>query len=401
LSRILIFAEAVTLAHVARPIALSRIVRRLGHEVCIAASPAADRWLDAEGVARQRIASIDSGRFLRALARGMPPYSSATLKQYVEDDLVAIAAWRPDIVIGDFRLSLYISARLAGKPYGAVANAYWSRRYWNGVDAPPVPPLSWLPRSSAYAMFRLAYPAAFALHALPFHRICKAFEVEPPGLDLRDVYTASDVTAFADVEAFYERRPGSGGAPPFIGPLAWEPPNTQRLPPFPDGPPIVFVSLGSSGTAGSLPSVLQGLAGLPVRCIVASGASSFRFTMPANCVYTAQFVPYDEATQVAQLVVCNGGAPAVYAALAHDKPVLAIPANLDQVLNSRALGSGGDVRALRAGIPRPGLVRAAIVPMLRSVTTARSSLVGQPPIRFPDPSAAVTEWLRKLEEAAR
>src|SRR5581483_10131915 len=203
LSRILIFAEAVTLAHVARPIALARILRDLGHDVAIAAAPAADRWLAQEPLARVRIESIAPRRFLRALARGVPPYDTATLVRYVEDDLAAIAQVNPDVVVGDFRLSLYVSARRAKKPYGAIANAYWSRRYFPGVDAPDVAPLAWLPRSIADGVFRAVYPAAFALHALPFHRACRRFGVEPPGLDIRDVYTASDATAFADVEAFY------------------------------------------------------------------------------------------------------------------------------------------------------------------------------------------------------
>ena len=285
MSRILIFAEAVTLAHVARPIALSRILRELGHDVCIAAAPAADRWLDAEEVARQQIDTIASTAFLRALERGSPPYDTTTLKRYVEDDLRAIAAWTPDIVIGDFRLSLYISARLAGKPYGAIANAYWSRRYWSGVDAPEVAPLSWLPRRLADPIFRAVYPAAFAWHALPFHRACRSYGVESPGLDIRDVYTTSDATAFADVEAFYEPTPGATDAPIFIGPLAWEPVGAEPLPEFQDGPPIVFVSLGSSGSGRTLGRTLDAIANLSMRCVVATGASGSARAMPANCVH--------------------------------------------------------------------------------------------------------------------
>ena len=267
----MIFAESVTLAHVARPIALSRILRELGHEVCVAASPAADPWLATEGGARQTVDSISSARFLRSLARGTPVFDTATLERYVEDDLRAIAAWPPDAVIGDFRLSLYISARRAGKPYGAIANAYWAPRYWRGTDAPIVPPLSWLPVPVANTLFRAAWPAAFALHALPFHQACRRFGVRPPALDIRDVYTASDATAFADVEAFYEPAGGESDLPTFVGPLAWTPPSPDRLPPMPDGSPIVFVSLGSSGPPGLLPRVLKGLAGLPVRIVVATG----------------------------------------------------------------------------------------------------------------------------------
>jgi UDP:flavonoid glycosyltransferase YjiC (YdhE family) len=343
LSRILIFAETVTLAHIARPIALSRLLRQLGHDVGIAASSAAERWLAAEGVVRHQIDSIDSSAFLIALARGMPPYDLATLKRYVEDDLRAIAAWAPDIVIGDFRLSLYISARLARKPYGAIANAYWSRRYWSGSAAPAVPPLRWLPQPIADRVFTAVYPAAFAIHALPFHRACRFFDVKPPGLDIRDVYTASDATAFADVEGFYAPSPTTKDTPLFLGPLAWEPPGTQPLPSFPDGLPIVFVALGSSGEPRVLSRVLDGIGRLPVRCIVATGASAGSAALPANCIHSAQFIPYAPGCSAATLLVCNGGAPAVYAGLGQGRPVLAIPSNLDQHLNCRALRRTGAV----------------------------------------------------------
>ena len=397
LSRILIFAEAVTLAHVARPIALSRVLRKLGHEVCIAAAPAADRWLAGEAVARQSIDSISPARFLRALARGTPVYDAATLRRYVEDDLRAIAAWPPDVVVGDFRLSLYISARRAGRPYGAIANAYWSRRYWTGVDAPAVPPLTWLPGRAATALFRAVYPAVFALHAMPFHRACKSFGVKPPGLDIRDVYTASDLTAFADVAALYEPSPAAADAPPFIGPLAWEPVATDPLPAFPDGPPIVFVSLGSSGPGELLPKVLEALAGLPVRCIVATGADAGTSGLPANCIYSAEFVPYAAACEAATVVVCNGGAPATYAALARGRPVLGIVHNLDQALNMRTVARMRAGTAVAPGGLRGGGFAAAISRLLVGrEAVASAALASRGIFELAGRAHPEAEWIRRL-----
>ena len=340
----MIFAEAVTLAHVARPIALSRILRDLGHDVCIAAAPSADRWLEGEDVSRERIESIDSQRFLRALARGSPPYDTATFIRYVEDDLRAIRAWRPDIVIGDFRLSLYISARLAGKPYGAIANAYWSRRFWPGVDAPAVPPLTWLTRALADRLFRAIRPGAFAVHAWPFHRACHRFGVPSPGLDLRDVYTTSDVTAFADVEAFYEVSASATHEPAverghyrFVGPLSWQPGGQDELPLSKSGDPIVFVALGSSGQPRVFHNVLSALSDLPVRCLVATGNDFEPAALPRNTIFHAPFVPYASACSLASLLVCNGGAPACYEGIAHQCPIAGIPGNLDQLLNMRVV----------------------------------------------------------------
>ena len=62
-------------------------------------------------------------------ARGICNRSVApgiALRAYVDDDLALLEAVRPDVVIGDFRLSLSVSARVAGIPYVNVTNAYWS-----------------------------------------------------------------------------------------------------------------------------------------------------------------------------------------------------------------------------------------------------------------------------------
>ena len=399
MSRILIFAEAVTLAHVARPIALSRILRELGHEVCIAASSAADRWLAGESVARLRIESIDSKRFLRALARGVPPYDRETLKRYVEDDLRAIAAWPPDIVIGDFRLSLYISTRLAHKPYGAIANAYWSRRYWTGVDAPDISSLNWLRPRVANAVFRAIYPVAFALHARPFHSVCRHFGVTAPGRDIRDIYTASDMTAFADVEALYEPSPARADAPLFIGPLSWEPPGGNVLPELSEGVPIVFVSLGSSGDSKLLPRVLHALAGWPVRCIVATGVPVDGVRLPVNCIHAAEFVPYAAACAASSLVVCNGGAPATYSALAAGKPVVALPANLDQLANMQAvIRTGAGLTLDRRALENPTFpsdFQPSTPAYVRSASRA-GALAPHVNASILSARVPVSDWLREL-----
>ena len=52
--------------------------------------------------------------------------TSSSLDRYVEEDLRLIDSFRPDVVVGDFRVSLAISARKARIPYVNVTNAYWS-----------------------------------------------------------------------------------------------------------------------------------------------------------------------------------------------------------------------------------------------------------------------------------
>src|SRR5512139_3766553 len=81
--RVLFVAEAVTLAHVARPLALSSALENSGCELGFACSPH-HQWLlkDFDGSVHA-LDSVDSAQFLNSLAQGRPVYDEATLNRYV------------------------------------------------------------------------------------------------------------------------------------------------------------------------------------------------------------------------------------------------------------------------------------------------------------------------------
>ena len=132
--RVLLVGEAVTLAHVARPIALARKLVARGYRPILAADPRFAALCPAGEWDTKEIRSIPSADFLRALARGKPVYDLATLERYVEDDLALLQAVSPAVVIGDFRISLAVSARLSGKtarvPAACPAHASPGTKAW-------------------------------------------------------------------------------------------------------------------------------------------------------------------------------------------------------------------------------------------------------------------------------
>ncbi|MFC3374324.1 hypothetical protein ACFOLJ_00110 [Rugamonas sp. CCM 8940] len=75
------------------------------------------------------------------------------MRRYVEDDLHVFKQARPDLVVGDFRLSLSISARLAGLPYVALSNAYWSPYVRQRYPLPDIPLARLRPLALAGACF--------------------------------------------------------------------------------------------------------------------------------------------------------------------------------------------------------------------------------------------------------
>jgi len=343
--KILFMAEAVTLAHVGRPLALAQALDRQRYDVSFACAAGYDMFFKGSGVQPLRINSISSERFLAALAAGKPVYDAATLQQYVDDDLRLLNQVMPDVVIGDFRLSLSVSARVAGIPYISP----YVRQHFR------VPALPWsrlLPLPVADRVFRLARPLAFALHSMPLNRVRRAYQLPSLGPDLRRVYTDADRVLYADIPQMFPARdmPASHS---YMGSVIWSPPTPvpawwEQLP---AELPVVYVTLGSSGQGSLLPRVLRALADLPVTVIAATagGASSAGAvaSMPANA-RVASYLPGAAAAQRAQLVICNGGSPTSQQALVAGVPVLGIAGNLDQYLNMNGVLDCGAGRLLRS-----------------------------------------------------
>lgn len=364
--RVLFFAEAVTLAHVARPIVLARALLPSGLEPLMACSPRYRRFCEPEPWQTVSLNSIPSEQFLRALARGSPVYDLRTLQEYVAEDLRLIDSVKPDLIVGDFRLSLSVSARLAGVPYATITNAYWSPYLARKEYPLPVLPITrWLPLPLAALLFQVARPLAFRQHCRPLNRLRQEHGLPGLGDDLRRIYTDADFTLYADTPGMFPTDP-LPSSHRFLGPIVWSapvppPPWWNALPD--DGRPVVYVTLGSSGPAKLTVKVIEALADLPVT-VIASMAGVPTPPRPATNVFVADYLPGAEATSRSRLVVCNGGSLTSYQALLANVPVLGIASNMDQFLNMGAVQASGGGRALRADQLRPAGIRDAALALI-------------------------------------
>lgn len=348
--KVLFFAEGATLAHVARPLLLARATDRRRFDV-ILARPKAFQWLTADAPFRLADLSCQDGSvFAHRLEHGLPLYDYPTLMRYVEDDLSLIDAEKPDVIVGDFRLSLSVSARLRSIPYITICDAYWSPE--QALD-PPLPVLSFTrftPIPLAKLAFRCVSGLAFRLHATPLERLRAHHGLPSLGHDLRRCYTDADLRLFANFPALFpDVKTGPDAA--FIGPIAWSPENIPELD-FPDeDTPLVYVTMGSSGDPRLLEKIIPLLeqAGSQVMAACAGKPLALGPTSPRIRIF--DYLPGDTVCRHAKLVVCNGGSPTTNQALANGVPVLGIAQNMDQFLNMRAIeafGAGLLVRADRA-----------------------------------------------------
>ena len=349
--RILLFAEAVTLAHVARANVLARALDPEIYDVHTAWDPRYNRLLGSLPFAWHAIHSLPTDEFLRRVGRGAPMHDVGTLRRYVGEDLDTINRVGPDLVVGDFRLSLAVSARLARVPHIAIANAYWSPYRTQSFLFPGYEyPLSGIVgRRAARSLFRVFRPIGFAAHTRPLNIVLREHGLPGLGGDIRTMYSFGDYTAYADIPDLVPIE----GLPPnhhYLGAVLWSPDIAR--PPWWDSLPsdrkIVYVTPGTSGEQDFLSVVLGALANLPVVVIAATAGRATIVGTPSNA-RVADFLPGVEAAARASLVICNGGSPTTSQALAAGVPVLGLAGNnMDQHLNMAAVREAGAGEVLPA-----------------------------------------------------
>lgn len=367
--KVLFFAEGATLAHVARPLLLAKELDLERFDVVLCRP---------EGFAKLTVGlpfsvidlECQEGRvFARKLERGLPLYDFETLSGYVAADLNLIDRERPDVVIGDFRLSLSISARISKTPYITVCDAYWSPERALVPRLPVMGFTRFAPIRPSEYIFRHIAPLVFRLHAWPLERLRAKYRLPSLGYDLRRCYTDADLRLFANFPALFpEVRPHSGAD--FIGPIAWSPEFEGDLE-FPPGDgPIVYVTMGSSGDARILGNIISLLEDLGSRIVVTTAGKPLAYEPNRPSTRVFDFLPGSAVCRHASLVVCNGGSPTTNQALRCGVPVLGIAQNMDQFLNMQAIEAFGAGVLLRSDRVSDHSLRCAVQTLFGDVRFA-------------------------------
>ena len=348
-TKVLFFAEGATLAHVARPFVLANTLDLNDFDVTFA-RPSSFGWLTANAAFRTMdLECQDSAVFAQRVERGRPVYAYKTLVGYVGSDLALIDAEKPDVVVGDFRLSLTVSARLRSVPYINICDAYWSPERPLRAPLPVLPFTRFTPIPVAEFLFRWLSPPIKWLYAAPVERLRARYGMSSLGYNAQRGFTDGDLRLYANFpELFPDVTLSAHSA--FIGPIAWSPPATGNLDFLEGKEGLIYVTMGSSGD----PSVLSNLIPLLERAghavVVATAGRSMPVALRPGTTRFFDYLPADLVCKKARLVVCNGGSPTTNQALRNGVPVLGIAKNMDQFLNMRAIerfGAGVLVRTDR------------------------------------------------------
>ncbi len=362
---VVVFCEAISMAHVVRPLAVGRALSARGFHVVFACGDAYRNLLLSEGIEPVSLFSASPEHALRCIRRSRTIYDDDTLERYVNADLQVLETYRPRLIVGDMRPSLNISAELAQVPYVSLINAYWTRYFAANGRAPETfIATRILGRPLTNALFPFVRRITSQLYARPFNRLRRRLNLRPAG-DMFEVMASPFLNLLVDTPCFMP----CADLPShyrYVGPVLWQLNGgdaSRWLDHLSADRPVVYFSMGSTGSHELMQTVLNALAGIDCQVVLSTGPNGPPAELPRNCT-AVRYAPGRQVLRKSRLLVCHGGNGTIYQALAEGVPIVGLPTFFDQEINMdqvEDLGLGVKV-ACRKHLPAD--IRRAVLAVL-------------------------------------
>ena len=340
--KILFFAEAVSFAHIGRPLVLARWAHENGVEVHFASSPEGLQKTQADsfGFATHPIYTIDGNLFYARANHGKFFYQKNELKKYVEEEKTLILKIKPDLIVSDFRLTTAISSELTGKPLLNLSNSYWSPHYSCKFPAPEFGIFGLLPQKTPEFFLNIIRQCAFKFFGKELNQTRSFYGLEKKN-DFRKLYTDGAYAAYMDLPNFSKSKtlPENHF---FLGPVIWSP-VTISINYSLKEKNNVYISMGSTGSNNLLPQIIQSVLKNNLNVIMSGITEKEKkqllLTIPElnNRSIIKPLIQAEEILPFCKLTICHGGSGTVYQSIASGTPVLCFPKNPDQGLVSMSV----------------------------------------------------------------
>lgn len=318
-------------------------MRKYGHELKFACSGKFATLAEEAGFAVSPIYTKDPNLGLNKARKIGSSYDDLLVQKYVESEISCITESYPDLIIGDFRLTLSISAEFCKVPYASILNGYWTNYYTASHTAPESLRIFSLlgPRISDIS-FKLIRSLFLKWAAKPFNKE-RARRGLKPCKNLFDVMASKELNLIVDIPEYTPLR----NAPPnynFVGPIIWEPnlEPPEWLKTLDAKKPVIYFTIGSTGFDNLLEEAISIYSDTDYQVIMTTGGAKVPHRIPSN-FFVEQYAPGLKLMQVSDVVVCHGGNGTIYQALSRGVPIIGIPTMHDQWFNMErveALGVG-------------------------------------------------------------
>lgn len=329
MSRILFSPESFNMGETTRCIEIARMARERGHTVLFHVySPKYIGLLESAGLPvhlREPIMSDAEAEQIMALDQGRGvrhPFTTDMVRRRVTAELAAIRDFNADAVVIGSNLTMLLSARIAGvpifyaRPY-AYSSTYFSKKPVGGELAAP----GWLRAVARVLSYK---PASFT-------RVAREHGLRLPHRTV-DMLSA-DVNLICSL--FTQLRGDSLVEPDVgVGPIYYRAPG--ELPQIVHEPrerPLIYVGMGSSGSADILVQVLRQLSAAPVDVLVGGGVQLSDTSKLGSNIHFAGTIPAHLLAGHIDASITHGGEGTVQTACLAGVPFAGIAMQAEQSWN--------------------------------------------------------------------
>lgn len=330
MKKVLFISESVSLAHVIRPYKLAEQIEN-DFEIYFACSKDFRHLLIEKDWKFYSINTLSNVKFTRRLKLGMSLFSKDELRNKVKEDINLITTIKPDLIVGDLRFSLTISARIMNIPFITITNAHWSPHL--NIEKYPLPDLliskivglkftTWI--------YNKIQKFAFYTQARNLNKLRLEYKLMPYKSTFEQ-QTDSDITCFADLPEVIPLKKLDAHQF-FLGPILWSP--NVTLPIWWNEiqkKKYIYITPGTTGDIKDITKILELVESKGLITVLAT-AGKFKMNEIKNKRYVAEFLPGELMAKLSQLVICNGGSATVYQSISANTPVIGLCSNMDQFL---------------------------------------------------------------------
>ncbi len=379
----ILFAPASNiLFHVVRCLELAQELRRRGHRIIFVGTR---RYLqDPVITAGKEFAYYELPDFETEEALGIlrsigKTPSKRFLLELIEAELQALNQLKPDLIVTDFRLTIYISARVCRIPLVSLLLSVWMQQYFDRslskISLSTYPQLIVLKKLIGNSGIVLLTPLLLRLiiwyKMRPFQAAAKRYGQAPRRM-LWDLLIG-DCNLLLDTEVWSPTKP----LPQHfrrVGPILWEPdcPLPAWVEQLDHTRPVIYVCFGSTAHKDLFRTIFSEFAATAYQVIVATGGQidPQEFHVPSN-FYVERFLPGGKIMDHADLVIYHGGAGTAYQVMKAGIPSLVIATHLDQEYQgtSAERHQVGICLTMLEVLADPGLILKATERIIENLTT--------------------------------
>ncbi len=351
--KIVITPASNVISHTGRCITLARELKRRGHEIVLAGSPGYLRnsqIVSENEFGYYELPDFDREEAMEALRTMKKAYNRKIFQEHLNAELNMLSKLNPHLVIVDFRLTMYVSARVLRIPIVSLLNARWLPQYFMGkYEAPDSHPLPLLTKQIfGKRIANFLWPYLIKLiqryKLSPFPRICKRYQLEVrrylPDILIGDYNLILDTKLWGPTKDLPQNFKQ-------VGPIIWSPdlPLPAWVNELDESKPSIYITMGSTGDSHLFKALFESFRDTEFQVIVSTGGQiEVNPDALSKNLYVEKYLPGEEIMKRVDMVICHGGNQTVYQAIKTGTPCLVIATHLDQEW------AGQEIQTHKAGI---------------------------------------------------